>query len=250
MDDVIFSNSFRFRVFRHANDRITDNRHGIRSHYFALLESGSCRICTDGSTVQIAEGDIFYLPNGLRYQSFWHGEPEVCFISLGFGFLPNFDSRSYGPQVIEGCERSRELFRSIAAYKEPDAVSVGLFYTLAGILLPRMTYATADNRSRLVDFAKDYILRHPDASASEIARAAAVSESSLYLAFQKSSGETIREFRNSVRMDEARRILISSDISVEDISELLHFSSASYFRKCFKSYFGVSPRQMRNKCDI
>jgi len=51
-------------------------------------------------------------------------------------------------------------------------------------------------------------------------------------------------------MEEARRLLISSDISVESLSDVLHFSSGAYFRKCFKGYFGITPREMRKKYDI
>jgi len=250
MNDAIFSNSFRFRIFRHDMDRTTDNRRGIRCHFLAFMEEGSCRICTEHETIQIRQGEIFYLPNGLKYQSFWHGEPSVCFVSLGFGFLPNFDGRSYGPQVVPGCEESKALFHSIGACREADAAAVGKLYTLVGLLLPRMKCVRQDRRSELVDFSKKFILAHPEASAADIARAAAVSESALYLAFQKGSQESIREFRTKVRMEEARRLLISSDISVESLSDVLHFSSGAYFRKCFKGYFGITPREMRKKYDI
>ncbi len=250
MNDAIFSNSFRFRVFQHDADRVTDNRRGIRCHFLAYLEAGSCRISTEHETIFVERGDIFYLPNGLKYQSFWHGEPGMRFISLGFGFLPNFEGHSYGPQVVPGCEETVRLFHAIAACREPDAAAVGMLYSLVGLLLPRMACTRLDRRSELVDFAKKYILEHPEASAAEIARAAAVSESALYLAFQTSSEESIREFRSKVRLEEARRLLVSSDMSVEALSEALHFSSGSYFRKCFKAYFGITPREMRKKYDI
>lgn len=250
MNDVIFSKSFRFRVYYNENNRRVDNRCGIQNHFFAYLESGTCRICTDHETIFVGQGDILYLPNGCRYQSYWHGDPGVRFISLAFGFLPNFENRTYGVQVIPGCARSVELFYQIAQHRETNAEAVGLFYTLAGILLPRMQYSQKDRRAELVETAKKYILHHPDADVSEIAKAAAVSESALYLAFQKNSEQSIREYKTAVRMEEARHLLLSSDITVEALSEHLRFSSDAYFRKCFKGYFGITPREMRKQYEI
>lgn len=100
MNDILFSNSFFFRTLLMDTFHYTDNRCGSPCHYFAYMLSGKSKIVTDYDTVEICEGDIFYIPNKVSYQSYWYGNPEIKFISLGFLYMPNFDNKSYSLQVI------------------------------------------------------------------------------------------------------------------------------------------------------
>jgi len=60
----------------------TDNRIGSPYHYFAYMEKGTARIVTKDKTISIKEGDIFYIPKSLGYQSYWYGNEEVAFFHM------------------------------------------------------------------------------------------------------------------------------------------------------------------------
>ena len=245
LSDINFSNSFIFRTFTFAKNCRNDNRRGVKVHYFAYLLSGTARLVADDCTVELSAGDVFYIPNGKRYQSFWYGEPNIRFISLGFGYMPTFGAKSFNIQSIPATDAERELFAKIVARECVSAASVGEFYTLAAMLIDKMTPEKKTGTSDLVSRAELAITRDPSLSVCELARLLAVSESSLYAAFQKHSESSIGEVKRRVVMERARDMLISSDISVESLSEQLGFSSSSYFRKCFRTHFGKSPRQIR-----
>ena len=79
---------------------------------------------------------------------------------------------------------------------------------------------------------------------SELAKNCAVSEAALYSAFDKASDVTLNQLRNNLLLEKAKDILISTDKSIEYISDILQFSSTSYFRKKFKQYFNMAPTEM------
>lgn len=250
MNDIIFSNSFFFRLLSFNASHYTDNRHGSPSHYFAYMISGKCKIVTDSYTVDINEGDIFYIPIKCSYQSYWCGEPDVKFISLGFSYFPNFGNKTYPVQVIPYSEEAVRLMNSLAKKIRPNAKDIGMLYTLAGILIPRMTCLQICRSKEIIEKTHTYLLSHPFANAADMAKNCTVSEAALYAAFKKSSNVTPNQLKNQLLLEKAKDILITTDKSIEYISDSLEFSSASYFRKKFKEYFGITPRSMRKKYRI
>lgn len=248
MNDVIFSNSFVFRCLRFENFNYTDNRAGSPSHFFAYMLSGECKITTADETVKIKAGDVFYIPNKCSYQSYWYGEIE--FISLGFIYLPNFENRIYPVQVIAGNDFERDIFLSFRDCQRLVPADVGRFYTLTGELMPKMRYTVPCRSKQIVADTKKYLTANPFAKISEIAKHNTISEAALYAAFKKSSDITLNTMRNQILLENVQNMLISTDKSIEYISDLFGFSSASYLRKKFKAHFNMTPGEMRKKFRI
>lgn len=256
INDTIFSQSFRFVNVKFNKYHFTDNRCGAPSHYFAYMISGRCEIVTDTQKVEIEKGDIFYIPNKIPYRSYWYGEDEVSFISLGFLNMPNFDGETYPVQVIRSDSNAEiynaavKLIKSLPDTAHLCARDVGTFYTLVGMLLPAMKCTVPSRESEIVNKCVSYLKENPLAKIPNAAKACAVSEAALYTAFRKASDITPNTLKNNLLLEHAKDILISSDSSVEYISDTLGFSSTSYFRKKFKIYFGITPKEMRNKYRI
>ena len=82
---------------------------------------------------------------------------------------------------------------------------------------------------------------------AELARALGICESALYAVFEKSSEETPHEMRERILFEKARDLLLTTDLPIEQIAERLSFCSCAYFRKRFKTRFGMTPREMRKK---
>ncbi len=248
INDRIFAQSFRFTVFNFKKYKYNDNRRGAKTHYIAYMLRGCAKLVFDArECVNISEGDVFYIPKGLKYESFWSGEQSVEFASLGFEFFPSFNSERFPAQTVNADNEDKSTIEILAKEGKVSAEKIGALYTLLGKLIPKMETATLDKKSVLVARVKKYIASNPNESIASIAKKFAVSESGLYSIFKKYSDQSIGEYRNRAIMNNALDLLISSDDSVEEISERLGFSSSSYFRKCFKSHFGMSPRDMRNK---
>lgn len=65
--------------------------------------------------------------------------------------------------------------------------------------------------------------------------------------FKEQTGESLITYFNKLKIEEAARLLLDTEMSVTAISELLGFSEAKYFGVAFKNQFGVSPITYREE---
>ncbi len=63
--------------------------------------------------------------------------------------------------------------------------------------------------------------------------------------FKLYAGRTYNDFANTMRFDIVKIYLSHTDLSVSDISELMGYSSSTYFSTAFKKKSGLSPEEYR-----
>ncbi|MGI6731319.1 MAG: helix-turn-helix domain-containing protein [Anaerovoracaceae bacterium] len=62
---------------------------------------------------------------------------------------------------------------------------------------------------------------------------------------KNTSGLSFQNFLNYVRLEYAEKLLVENQMTLTQISESCGFSSLSYFNKCFKTWYNMSPAQYR-----
>ena len=242
MKNTFFSDSFSFIEYNYGKYRYTDNRAGAPYHYLAAMLEGRCRIISDDTEISAEAGEAFYIPMNLPYQSHWHGDDNVRFLSYGFGYFPG--NVNYCLQKLP--VRAFELIRSIPLGYVPDAIALGSMYTVLGSLAPDMKPSDASTADRLVRLATEYMAQDADISISKLAQLCFVSESTLYAAFRKVAGITPNTLRQKLVTEKAVKLLTTTSNSVQHISDRLGFSSTDYFRRVLKKHTGMSPREIRS----
>jgi AraC-like DNA-binding protein len=65
--------------------------------------------------------------------------------------------------------------------------------------------------------------------------------------FFQSNQMTVSQYKLSLQLNEAKRLLVDTKYSIEKISSIVGFSSANYFCKSFRKNVGVSPLQYRHQ---
>jgi AraC-like DNA-binding protein len=94
-----------------------------------------------------------------------------------------------------------------------------------------------------------YIEEHveePDLSLRSIAAANAVSVRTLSRAFE-GEPQTVAQLIRFRRLERARDLLATRDLSVTSISDRLEFANPSHFARVFARTFGMSPREYRER---
>ena len=79
----------------------------------------------------------------------------------------------------------------------------------------------------------------------ELADAAGASRSGLQRMFKEFQKQSIHEFLQRTRIDQAQRLLCDERLAVKEVSARLNFSSEFYFSRFFRKRRGMSPRQFR-----
>lgn len=238
--------NFYFLKIHFHKFHYTDSRQGSPYHYFAYMEKGNAKIVSKGKTISVNEGELFYIPKNLGYQSYWYGEDEISFFSYGCNDFFADDTKFLDLQVIQ-CPQ--EFVMPLIAIPTDGTnictQTIGSFFHAVAKLLPYMEKtAISEKKTRLIQ-AKKYLADHPHCSNTELAASCHISLPYLYKLFKTYDNETPNMYRQKVLCNKATDLLITTDLSVEEISDTLNFSSSGYFRKIFKEHIGQTPREFR-----
>ena len=85
----------------------------------------------------------------------------------------------------------------------------------------------------------------PELSLSSVANAVSVSPNHLSTLFKSKIGVGFSEYLTGVRIRQAKRLLITSDLRVSEVGERVGYQNMEYFSMLFKKNTGQTPSQYR-----
>lgn len=248
---------FKVGKYEYRTRNICDFRHYPRPHYcMGLLLQGQACFYFDKDCVTVSPGEIIFVPVTSRYLSEWQGDPDICYISFHFSFEKYhlFSSKRdfYIQKVkVPDFPSMKEAFET--AYNGYDGdeahqlMALSAFYRVLSQVVPRLVYKEMQSRDFRVERALEYIGMNYSLpiTVDELAQVSNMSTSHFYACFKSAVGMSPIEYKNNLCINRAMLLLISGEKTVEEISELLGFDSAAYFRKVFKRITGKTPMEYR-----
>ena len=86
-----------------------------------------------------------------------------------------------------------------------------------------------------------------DLSVEDIAKKANYSYSRLSYIFKSYTGYSIKQYLLNVKMNYAKQLLSSSNLTTLEISSMLGYDSLSHFNHIFKKHFNCTPKDIRKR---
>ena len=151
--------------------------------------------------------------------------------------------------VAEATGKNNKLFSS--DYMEISSVSEiqAELVRYGEQMLQQVHLSKNSSSSAIVRRTKEYVKAHyPDAELclEQIADALDVNLQYMCFLFKKQTDTTIGAYILQTRMEMAGRLFQRMTCNVTEVAQKVGFLDVSYFSKCFKKYFGVSPKQYQN----
>lgn len=199
-----------------------------------------------------------FLRNGKpsALQAFWeHYRPAVtagyasfvyrCYLYTELFFAVSEFCRESGVPLPEILEQGDLMEKQILL-----AGSVDDFLALACQLCGEVMEARPDaaRHTSAAEQARAYIDRHymdPELSLSSVADAVALSPNHLSTLFKSKIGVGFSEYLTEVRIRQAKRLLITTDLLVSEVGERTGYQNMEYFSMLFKKMTGQTPSQYR-----
>lgn len=108
-----------------------------------------------------------------------------------------------------------------------------------------------DNKGNysLIGKTTEYISQHysdPEFAAGEVAEAVHLSRNYFLKVFKEETGSSFMDYVTNIRMENAKRLLKTTDLTVYAISREVGYESQYHFSRKFKNLYGISPNEYRN----
>ena len=82
---------------------------------------------------------------------------------------------------------------------------------------------------------------HERVSLRDVARAVSLSRGHLTTVVRRKTGRTVQEWIAERRMAEARRLLVETDLAVEEVGRRVGYGDPGYFVRSFRRAHGATP---------
>ena len=142
-------------------------------------------------------------------------------------------------------ELNKRLIRTILNSYTIDEISYRIHDNLD--VYAESLFFSSESGNRLIRKATEYVHAHFSEKLllADVARHVGISEPYLSKLFKKVTGRTFQDYLNTLRVEEAKRLLRETDYLLTDIAIACGFSNQSYFAKIFKKCTGLQPKQYR-----
>lgn len=235
--------------------------------HFILHGKGTLEI--GGKSYKLQRGQIFVIPPDV--ETYYYSDPEdpwhYTWVSFGGTragyFLEKAGITAENPvrdTYIEP-ERFLELTEKILNHHEltvaNELLRTSLLYEIIALLVESQNQQKSkEGEEEVYDYSPDvyvntaieYIGEHyPHTKVSEIASYIGISRYYRTHIFKEKLHVSPQEFLLNYRMEQANRLLRTTGLSVQAVSEKVGYENPLTFSKTFKNKFGLSPKKYREK---
>ena len=257
---------FGIRLDRHQKLRLADYHNGTGDFHFhsqieicyvtegeidALVNDHLKRLKKGELSIALAYDTHRYLPVCDAYFSVLIIPPDIC-----FEFETMLGGKTVANPFITGGEAAERIGACIAEIRENKKnqsaalLTKGNLYTILGIIAQNVAFedgAAASGGSDLVSKILLYIHGHykEDISLSSIAAHFGYNKDYLARIFRTRYGVTVKKYVNDQKLTMAKRLLVTTDVSVQKIGESVGLPETELFEKYFKYHEKVTPQRFR-----
>lgn len=237
---------------------------GKGTHPMRTISSDELIVVTQGELEMFEEEHRFRVRTGeylLLYRGHRHGGGAPYPKNLRFFWIHFTDDGSVAKSIPQqgvldknsAWEEYAHSFLREQSRLRPDAASLNLLFQL---ILRELTRCDATIPAPLAtpvaDVAQKYIALHytENITTETISRALHCNAQYLGKLYRRSFGESVAEAVNRQRITMARRLLISTTRTVKEIAYECGYNDLAYFRRQFRKYGNMTPRQFRRRFQL
>lgn len=223
------------------------NTCSVNYYDLTFVISGNMTYISNGKEYNLKSGDaLLFKPNTKRSRIGLN--TPIHFVSFNFSLYNNIDTDIFLPGVINS-----EIVSLVCAY--PFTHLNDLYFSkqkctnmLNYILFEIINQISAVSNNNHIVSLINYINANLGKPISLNSAAKHVNLSKEYTAslFKKETGQTFCEYLNNVRLESAKSLLVTSNLSLYEIALSTGFENYNYFSRLFKRKFGITAVKYKN----
>lgn len=231
--------------YRNYTEMFSEHVKSLGLNVIIYAIEGSVTVYTKSQTFNITAGQMLFIPSettNVTYH-FW-GSPIHRSFSFGFRFFPNINPHDYQSQIIEANTELHTLANNIPIYNYNTCEKTWKFYRFL-TYFQKFLFSTKNKNSLKIQKALE-IMNHKNIySATDLAKICKMDRSRFHTVFKEVTGRTFIKEKHRIQAFKAEVLLRSTDMSIEEISKTVGFSSVRHFRKVFKERYNCTPKKIK-----
>ncbi len=208
---------------------------------------GNAEVTAKEKIVQASFYDIVIYPRGVYHtehlQINHHQEVFCIWVDIpGLKLSDVIHIQDKDSSIKWALEKLHEEYKSEA----PSGILMEHYIRLVIMLIAKARFENAgesDPLSRVIVYMQSNMSK--PITVEELAESIYVSKSYLSRYFKQKTGMSLIEYLRLIRINAAKRLLVSTDNSIEEISSVIGYNSSKYFCRAFKTCTNMSPSEYR-----
>lgn len=235
-------------------------KEGLFSHHFIFILNGTLVYCTEEGEKTAINGTLVYFSPGTpQIYRYLPGE-DTCYYWLHFNGtrvdsffeLFPFKTSCYAPRSLHPYRHyiDQIIFANhLRRPGYPDYTNALLQLLLLELGQELFAESNRSPTGRMVQEMAKRIREAPEQpfSTARFAQEINRSENHLIRSFTREFGCSPQSFRKKLLIEKAKQLLLSTELNIAEIADLLHFSDPLYFSRTFKKEVGTSPAYYRKE---
>ncbi len=214
-----------------------------------FLISGEMHYLYNDEPITLHTGDaILFPPGSVRERLGAVG--DIQYASINIRNSGNFEPRLSG--VVRNAVTPAAVMQLEAldyAYNTASEFTQNTCLSMACALYYQLLCSAEENQDPVIASVKQYVREHitERISLSDISEHVHWSAEYCSSQFKKRTGKSVTEYINEEKTALAKRMIITGEIKLREISDRLGFSDYGYFNRVFKKITGISPMKYKPK---
>lgn len=224
-----------------------------------LFIDGEGQVITSSKKINVKKGDLMIINSASKH---YEKSNNLNFFALGINGFEVFLEHTFKNKIISHSLTGSSYYKILNIYEQiyKEAIEkqsnyidiINYLFNVLRIVINReinlsFNLIDSQNQSSITSSCKQIIENHfyTHINLKDIAKRLSVSVSYLCHQFKKDTGVSIIEYKLKNQIEEAKNLLLITDLSISEISQSVGFSSSAYFNKIFKKVTNINPKEYR-----
>ncbi|MGZ0039991.1 AraC family transcriptional regulator [Paenibacillus ottowii] len=256
------------RKFKETGKILRNFTRTLSHHEFVLVTEGAGSIAIGGKTYLLKQGMLFYIGPGVLHSLQPDPNEPPRFLTVHFSYARvNFNDGQWditdeprmlplhAAQELKDNYSIQDIFHKLvdcwdAKLPGYELMSRTLLQQLGvSIFQSVRKQQWSGSNSRKIENIIQYMHQHINSKVTltELSEMVQLAPTYLSRTFKETTGYSVIEFFNKIKMDKAKELLIEGDKKVKEVAQALGYTDEFYFSRIFKRMEGVSPSEYYSK---
>lgn len=258
---IHYCNCRQFKELDRYPSKITRT---LQHHELVFVTGGKGCIIIGKKSYEVKEGMLFYVCPDVPHSIEKDAADPMCFLSVHFSYARvNFNDNKWDiknaaevlslhpGQELKGYYHIEDIFKKLVyswKAKQPgyEFISKTFLQQLLIAIYQNITkqsrnYSTTLKMEKIIQYLHQNINNR--VTLTELSELVQLSSTYLSRAFKETTGYSVIEFFNKIKIDKAKELIIEGNKKIKEVAQALGFTDEFYFSRIFKRIEGINPSE-------